>query len=141
MLSRGRAVAIVAALAVPVGVAVAVSPAAATAQQQRCWTTPDGVCSKPYARTWSALHRRHHSARLNGQVRRGGLPTTYYFVYGRHARGGRTSPHRRITGGHDMHRVTFLARHLKAHTRYYYRLIARNRMGTSRGISRWFTTR
>jgi phosphodiesterase/alkaline phosphatase D-like protein len=75
---------------------------------------------------------------LTGFVNTGGAATTYFFEYGTHTPLDPTTRSRHTTKSGS---VSIDVKHLKAHTRYYYRLIAKNRKGEVHGKTRSFRTK
>ena len=79
------------------------------------------------------------SARLNGSLNPNGLPTTFFFQYGRTTNyGNRTTSQTRT--GNTARPVSANIGGLTAHTTYHFRLVATNATGTRYGNDRTFTT-
>jgi hypothetical protein len=79
------------------------------------------------------------SARLNGSVNPHGLPTTFFFQYGRTTNYGTGTPSHTRTGN-TAQAVSANIGGLTPHTTYHFRLVARNATGTRYGSDRIFTT-
>lgn len=101
-------------------------------------TTPGRVV------TGSATAVQKTGATLNGTVDPEGLPTTFYFQYGRTDSYGSTTP---SPPGQDLgttvagdQPATQSVSGLEPGTSYHYRIVAVNANGTSNGVDRTFTT-
>ena len=79
------------------------------------------------------------SAKLNGSLNARGLPTTFYFQYGRTTNYGSRTAFQTRTGT-TARPVSANVGGLTAHTTYHFRLVARNATGTRYGNDRTFTT-
>jgi len=82
------------------------------------------------------------SATVSGSVNPRGGATSYYFQYGTSTRyGGRTpTPSAQLAGGTTASTVSAALTGLRPYTRYYWRLVATNAAGTTRGPNKTFTT-
>ena len=111
--------AIVAALAVPAIAAAAAKPGVST-----------GGASKVTITT----------ATLAGNVNPQGAPTTYFFQYGTTTAYGSRTPNAGAGAGTKAATVTAPIAGLGPNTKYHYRLVAQNSLGTTAGKDRTFTT-
>ncbi len=110
------------------------------------FTTP-GPASPgvPAVDTTSATNIATSSAQLNGRISPNGAQTTYWFEYSKDSLLG--SIIGTVTTSQDLSAdattltVTAQATHLDRNARYFYRLVARNSFGTTRGDIENFRTR
>ncbi len=97
--------------------------------------------AKPGVSTGKAAAVQQTTATLRGAVRPNGAATTYYFQLGTtHRKEIRTAETPAGSGGKLLN-VTAPLTGLAPATRYFYRLVARNRNGTTRGKERSLTTK
>ena len=96
----------------------------------------------PIVATGEADEIAAESARLRGSVNPSGLPTTYYFEYGRTIAYGSRRPAGEGTagGGHLPAELAATATGLQPSTAYHYRLVARNAIGGEAGADATFVT-
>ena len=80
------------------------------------------------------------TATLTGQVNPHGAPTTYYFQYGTTTAYGSRTPNVGVGSGTAAGGVTAPIAGLGPNTKYHYRLVAHNSLGTTAGGDRVFTT-
>ena len=82
------------------------------------------------------------SATVSGSLNPRGGATTFYFQYGTSTRyGSRTpTPSAQLAGGTTTSTVSAALTALRPYTRYYWRLVATNAAGTTRGPGKTFTT-
>lgn len=94
----------------------------------------------PAALTDRANHVTETSATLNGSVNPENLATTYHFEYGRTTSYGKTTAS--VSAGSGNAAIAVLAKlsGLKPGTRYHFRLVATNSVGTTFGVDRTFMT-
>src|SRR5690349_1920411 len=95
----------------------------------------------PTARTGSADRFHLHSARLAGAVDPNGLETHYRFQYGRTTAYGSSTPPVDAGAGFATIPVTAALSGLAQGTRFHYRLVATNSLGTATGADATFATR
>jgi hypothetical protein len=113
-----------------VAVAVALlAPAAASA------------ASKPGVRTGGVSNVTFNSATLNGRVDPNKADTTYFFRYGTTRVFTTDTAPAAAGSGADPARVSTAVAGLAPLTQYHYRLVAQNRLGTTVGEWRTFTTK
>jgi hypothetical protein len=93
----------------------------------------------PIVATNPATFVTSSSARLNGSLNPHGLPTTFFFQYGRTTNYGTGTPSHTRTGN-TAQSVSANIGGLTPHTTYHFRLVARNVTGTRYGGDRIFTT-
>ena len=106
--------------------------------QQICVGRTSAGLGCPDVRTGGhRVHRR--SARLKARVNPHGLPTHYFFQFGRTKRYGRSSPHRFAGSGNKAKLVKAKLAGLRPGTVYHYRIVATNARGTSVGVDKKFT--
>ena len=82
---------------------------------------------------------RQDSATLRATLDPRGLVTTHYFEWGTSTKYGARTPDQTVDGG-GLRTVTAPITTLKPYTTYYYRLVATNPVGTTRGGNRSFRT-
>ena len=121
-LRRGMLVAFVLALALPA------APAAAQS-------------SKPTVTTGGIANLTPSSVTLLGKVAPNGAETTYLFQYGPTTLYGSSTAPAVIAGGAGATNVTANVVGLSPFTTYHYRLVARNRNGTTEGAAKAFKTK
>ena len=98
------------------------------------------AATKPGVTTLGASKVTITTATLTGQVNPHGAPTTYYFQYGTTTAYGSRTPSAGIGGGTAAVGATAPIAGLGPHTKYHYRLVAHNSVGTTVGGDRAFTT-
>ena len=105
--------------------------------------TPAGaaVPVRPVVKTGAAAALTYQSATLGGTVNPGGLPTTYFFQYGPTNRYGGQTPPAGLTGATAPVTVRSPVAGLIPVTKYHYRLVGVNTLGTVVGADATFTTR
>ena len=101
---------------------------------------PFSPAAFPIVTSYPATLITSSSASLNGSLNPNGLPTTFFFQYGRTTNyGNRTPSHTRT--GNTARPVSANIVGLAPHTTYHFRLVARNATGTRYTNDRTFTTR
>lgn len=90
--------------------------------------------------TRPATNVRLRKAVLRGTVRPSGRPTTYSFQYGKTRAYGKTTAVRNAGAGSARLPVSAAVKALKPASRYHFRLVATNSVGTTRGRDRRFIT-
>ncbi|MBA3748883.1 MAG: hypothetical protein H0W96_15535 [Solirubrobacterales bacterium] len=108
---------------------VLISPAAALA------------VAKPAATTGGVAKLTPTTVSLLGKVNPSGAATTYAFQYGPTTLYGATTPAVAAGGGTATINVVADVTGLAPATKYHYRLVAMNRLGTTSGADRTFTTK
>ena len=117
---------------VPAGAVLAcalLTPAVATAAQ------------KPTATTGGAANVAPTSAVVNATVNPRGAATTYFFQYGTTRTYGAQTPAASAGAGTANRRFAAALGSLAPATTYHYRIVARNRLGVTRGADRTFKTK
>jgi hypothetical protein len=95
----------------------------------------------PVASTRPATQKGPLSAVVNGLVTPRGLPTTVHFLYGPTSAYGAQTPEAAVTGtGFSGVAVSATLTGLAPNTRYHFRAVATNSLGSRRGGDRSFTT-
>jgi hypothetical protein len=94
----------------------------------------------PTVRTGGASGVTTQTATLNGRVNPHGVPTAYYFAFGRTSAYGSRTPTTDAGNGTTAHAVSAALTGLRPHTLYHYRLVAFSTAGTTRGSDRSFRT-
>ena len=97
--------------------------------------------AKPAVTTGAVADLAPQSATLLGKVNASGAQTTYFFQYGPTSRYGAVTPSGTAAGDAGTINVTAAIGGLAPFTTYHYRLVARNRNGTTRGTDRTFKTK
>ena len=105
-----------------------VAPAAASAS------------TKPAVTTGAAANVADTSVTLTGKVDPNGAATVYFFQYGPTIAYGTNTAETSIGSGTRAKAVALLVAGLTPNKRYHYRLVARNRHGTTLGADRRFKT-
>lgn len=107
-----------------------------------------GVCdigayeaTPPATTTNAASNLKMTSATLNGSVNPENLSTTYYFEYGTTTSYGHKTATSSAGSGNSAENVSAALSGLKPGTRYHFRLVATNSVGTSMGVDRTFKTK
>jgi hypothetical protein len=95
----------------------------------------------PAATTGPADSLHIHSARLTGSVDPNGLKTSYRFQYGRTTAYGSSTPAGDAGAGFAKHPVAAALSGLAQGTRFHYRLVATNSLGTAAGTDATFASR
>jgi hypothetical protein len=98
------------------------------------------AATKPGATTLGATKVTITIATLTGQVNPHGAPTTYYFQYGTTTAYGSRTPNGSVGSGTTTGGVTAPIAGLGPNTKYHYRVVAHNGVGTTAGGDRVFTT-
>jgi hypothetical protein len=98
------------------------------------------AAAKPGAATLGASKVTITTATLNGQVNPNGSPTIYYFQYGTTTAYGSRTPDVGAGSGTAAGKVATPVAGLGPNTKYHYRFVAHNALGTSAGADRAFTT-
>jgi hypothetical protein len=96
--------------------------------------------AKPAVSTGAVADLKSQSATLLGKVNASGARTTYYFQYGPTKRYGALTPTGVASARAGTINVTAALGGLAPFTTYHYRLVAKNRNGTTRGADRTFKT-
>jgi hypothetical protein len=123
--TRRGAPAILAALTLALALAVPAVAAAAT---------------KPGVSTLGAAKVTITTATLTGKINPHGAPTTYFFQYGTTTAYGSRTPNAGAGAGAAAVGATAPIAGLGPNTKYHYRLVAHNSLGTTAGADRSFTT-
>ncbi len=98
------------------------------------------AATKPGATTLGASKVTITTATLTGQVNPHGSPTTFYFQYGTTTAYGSRTPNVGVGAGTATGGVTAPIAGLGPNTKYHYRVVAHNPLGTTAGTDRTFTT-
>ena len=98
------------------------------------------AATKPGAATLGASKVTITTATLTGQVNPHGSPTTSYFQYGTTTAYGSRTPNVGVGSGTATGGVTAPIAGLGPNTKYHYRVVAHNPLGTTTGADRTFTT-
>ena len=98
------------------------------------------AATKPGAATLGASKVTITTATLTGQVNPHGSPTTFYFQYGTTTAYGSRTPNVGVGSGTATGGVTAPIAGLGPNTKYHYRVVAHNPLGTTTGADRTFTT-
>ena len=98
------------------------------------------AATKPGATTLGASKVTITTATLAGQVNPHGAPTVYYFQYGTTTAYGSRTPNVGVGSGTVSAKVAVPIAGLGPNTRYHYRFVAHNGLGTTAGADRVFTT-
>jgi hypothetical protein len=99
------------------------------------------AASKPGVRTGGVSNLTFNSATLSGRVDPNQADTTYFFRFGTTRVFTTDTAVTPVGAGNDFVGVSVAIAGLAPATRYHYRLIAQNRLGTTLGDWRTFTTR
>jgi hypothetical protein len=99
------------------------------------------AASKPGVRTGGVSNVTFNSATLNGRVDPNKADTTYFFRYGTTRVFTTDTAPAAAGSGADPARVSMAVAGLAPLTQYHYRLVAQNRLGTTVGEWRTFTTK
>ncbi|HKG91292.1 MAG TPA: hypothetical protein VKA84_05350 [Gemmatimonadaceae bacterium] len=99
------------------------------------------AASKPGVRTGGVSNVTFNSATLNGRVDPNKADTTYFFRYGTTRVFTTDTAPAAAGSGADPARVSTAVAGLAPLTQYHYRLVAQNRLGTTVGEWRTFTTK
>jgi hypothetical protein len=94
----------------------------------------------PGVRTGGTSGVTPQTATLNGRVNPHGLPTAFYFAFGRTSAYGSRTATTDAGSGTTGHAVSAALTGLRPHTTYHYRLVAFSTAGTTRGSDRRFKT-
>jgi hypothetical protein len=94
----------------------------------------------PVASTRPATQKGPLSAVVNGLITPRGLPTTVHFLYGPTTAYGAQTPDVGVGEGFSGVAVSATLTGLQPNTRYHFRAVATNSLGTKRGGDRYFTT-
>ncbi|MDQ3723719.1 MAG: hypothetical protein M3376_11825 [Actinomycetota bacterium] len=97
--------------------------------------------AKPAVKTGAVADLQQQTATLLGRVNASGARTTYFFQYGPTRLYGAVTPSGTAAARAGTVNVTAALGGLAPFTTYHYRLVARNRNGTTRGADRTFKTR
>ena len=98
------------------------------------------AATKPGATTLAASKVTITTATLNGQVNPHGSPTVYYFQYGTTTAYGSRTPDVAVGSGTVSAKVAVPVAGLGPNTKYHFRFVARNALGTTPGADRVLTT-
>jgi hypothetical protein len=98
------------------------------------------AATKPGVSTLGAAKVTITTATLTGKVNPHGAPTTYYFQYGTTTAYGSRTADTGVGGGTAAVGATAPIAGLGPNTKYHYRLVAHNSVGTTIGGDRAFTT-
>ena len=96
--------------------------------------------STPIASTRPATQKGPLSAVVNGLITPRGLATTVHFLYGPTSAYGSQTADVAVGAGFSGVPVSLTLTGLQPHTRYHFRAVATNALGTRRGGDRYFTT-
>jgi hypothetical protein len=94
----------------------------------------------PTVRTGRATAVTPQTATVNGSINPHGVPTAYYFAYGRTMKYGARTNTGDAGSGTTRRAVSAAVTGLRPHTKYHYRLVAFSSAGTTRGADRTFRT-
>jgi hypothetical protein len=94
----------------------------------------------PGVRTGGATSVTPQTATLNGWVNPHGVPTAFYFAFGRTSKYGSRTPTTDAGAGTTRRAVSAALTGLRPHTAYHYRLVTFSTAGTTRGADRTFKT-
>ncbi len=97
--------------------------------------------NKPTIKTNSATKVTNNSATLNGIVNAHGLTTRAWFQYGTTSGSYNANSSKKTVKGSINKKVRIDISGLTSQTKYYYRIAAKNKDGTSYGDERFFTTK
>ena len=95
---------------------------------------------KPEVRTGDNVSVSSSTASVTGEVRPNGAATSYWFEYGESQALGSKTTTGNIGSGFSFIATPGFINGLKADTKYFFRLSAKNRLGTINGTTRSFTT-
>jgi hypothetical protein len=98
------------------------------------------AATKPGATTLGASKVTITTATLAGQVNPHGAPTVFYFQYGTTTAYGSRTPDVGVGSGTVSAKVAVPIAGLGPNTKYHYRFVAHNGLGTTAGADRVFTT-
>ncbi len=98
------------------------------------------AATKPGVTTLGAAKVTITTATLTGKVNPNGAPTTYFFQYGTNTAYGSRTPDAGVATGTAAVGATAAITGLGPNTKYHYRLVAHNSVGTTIGGDRTFTT-
>jgi hypothetical protein len=98
------------------------------------------AAAKPGVVTGGASKVTITTATLAGSVNPQGAPTTYFFQYGTTPAYGSRTPNAGAGAGTKAVKATAAIAGLGPNTKYHYRLVAQNSLGTTVGKDRTFTT-
>ena len=98
------------------------------------------AATKPGATTLAASKVTITTATLNGQVNPHGSPTVYYFQYGTTTAYGSRTPDVAVGSGTVSAKVAVPVAGLGPNTKYHFRFVAGNALGTTPGADRVLTT-
>ena len=99
------------------------------------------VVPSPTVTTQSADTITQDSARLKGSVNPNGYQTTVWFEWGTSSTElTNTTPKQTIAADTSLHNVNYTLSGLNSETRYYFRIVAQNNGGVSRGVVNNFQT-
>jgi len=101
---------------------------------------PPITISTPSAQTNTSVTASTTAALVNGQVTPDGLPTTYWFEYGKTDTLGSKTPSQQVGSGFYPISTPAFITGLANNTAYYFRLAASNTMGTVYGTTYSFMT-
>jgi hypothetical protein len=96
--------------------------------------------STPIASTRPATQKGPLSGVVNGLITPRGLPTTVHFLYGLTTAYGAQTPDVALGAGFSGVPTSASLTGLQPHTRYHFRAVASNSLGSKRGGDRYFTT-
>jgi hypothetical protein len=102
--------------------------------------TVSAAATPPAVGTGKATAVAQQTATLNGSVNPHGVPTAFYFQFGRTKSYGARTPTGDAGTGTKAHPVSAALTGLQPHTTYHYRLVAFSTAGTTRGGDRAFKT-
>lgn len=98
------------------------------------------AATAPAASTGGASNVKDQSATLSGSVNPRGSATTYFFQYGPTVAYGSSTAPASAGSGSSAKRFSTAVDSLAPHTKYHFRIVARNAGGTTLGGDRTFTT-
>jgi hypothetical protein len=105
-----------------------------------CGATVSVAATPPGVSTGKASAITQQTATLNGTVNPHGVPTAFYFQFGRTKAYGSRTPTGDAGTGTKANPVAQALTALQPHTSYHYRLVAFSTAGTTRGGDRAFKT-
>jgi hypothetical protein len=105
-----------------------------------CGAAVSAAATAPGVSTGKASAIAQQTATLNGTVNPHGVPTAFYFQFGRTKSYGTRTPTGDAGTGTSGHPVSAALTGLQPHTTYHFRLVAFSTAGTTRGGDRTFKT-
>lgn len=94
----------------------------------------------PSVTSGSATNITTTSATISGSVNSNGYNATYWFEYGTSASLGNSTPHQSVGSSSNLQNVSSNISNLAKNTTHYFKMVAQNQWGTSRGALSSFVT-